>query len=77
MAFSEATKDQAFLRACGKCERCGKVCNRTRTNYGYLYPGFEFHHKTSIETGGSDSISNCEFLCEECHIKTKSYGRHR
>lgn len=76
MAFSETVKDEAFRRAGGKCERCGKVCRRVLTDYEYTYPGFEFHHKTSVQAGGGDGLSNCEFLCAACHEGTLSYGRH-
>lgn len=74
MAFSQNTKDQAYLLAGGKCERCDKPCVRLRTQYGFSYPESEFHHKLSVEAGGSDGISNCEHLCAACHHKTKSYG---
>lgn len=76
MAFSQQTKDEAYRRANGKCERCGKSCRRISRNLGYNYPDSEFHHKTSVAAGGSDGSSNCEHLCVSCHEKTKSYGKH-
>lgn len=83
MAFSEKTKDGAYSRAAGCCERCGLRCNRTpgllsSLTYGgtdaFSYPDFHFHHRTSVDVGGSDALSNCEFLCVACHINTRSYG---
>lgn len=76
MAFSQDTKDEAYRLAGGKCERCGQPCRRISTDYGYSYPDSEFHHKLSVEAGGSDALSNCEHLCISCHENTKSYGRH-
>lgn len=76
MAFSEATKSEAYDRANGKCERCGKNCRKIKTEYGFSYPDSEFHHRTSVSAGGSDGVSNCEHLCISCHEKTKSYGSH-
>jgi len=65
MAFSEETKSQALAGAGRKCERCGKALTMTSA---------EFHHKTSVAAGGSDGLSNCEVLCHDCHVKTRSYG---
>lgn len=76
MAFSQEVKDAAYRRSNGKCERCGYYCRRENSDYGYRYPESEFHHKVSVESGGPDTLSNCEHLCIECHEKTKSYGRH-
>ena len=74
MAFKLTIKDQAYERANGKCERCGKHCARIQTQYGFNYPESEFHHKQSVAADGSNGLSNCEHLCKECHRKTKSYG---
>lgn len=35
---------------------------------------WEAHHKVSVVAGGSDTLSNCEILCMDCHKKTGSYG---
>lgn len=69
----------------GHQSRCTKRCtlsdndtfyaNLAGDYSSYRYPGFEFHHITSVHSGGNDSLSNCEFLCEECHKNTSSYGR--
>ena len=77
MAFSDLTKDRAFVRSGGRCEcirarhghvgRCPKRVTRT---------GAQYHHVTAQSLGGGDALSNCEVLCVECHRLTPSYGRH-
>ena len=72
-------------KICGHQSRCEKTCKISVGNdfltgltgdaSKYSYPGFEFHHKTAQSAGGYDTLSNCEFLCEECHKNTGSYGR--
>ena len=80
MAFSEDTVRQAWNRAGGKCE-CGRTShnhtggrcnsplvweNRSREGVG----AWEANHRTRVESGGDDSLSNCEILCWPCHAKT-------
>jgi len=78
MAFSEATKDEAFRRSRGQCECTRKEhdhmgrCSKTFTRYG---GGWEAHHKTAQSSGGGNELSNCEILCERCHKLTETYGR--
>ena len=74
MSFDLNTKIDAYNRAGGRCERCGKLCRAIKTENGISFPDSEFHHKTSIQAGGSDGLSNCEHLCINCHENTKSYG---
>ena len=70
-------------RGCGHEGRCQRSCesmaifNRIRVANGGepSFPGFEFHHITAENVGGPDTLSNCEFLCSECHKNTESYGR--
>ncbi len=76
MAFSQVTIYAAWLKANGRCERCGKELvfdNHQEGERG----AWEAHHKTARDVGGSDSLSNCEVLCLDCHKNTSSYGRHR
>lgn len=40
----------------------------------YIFPGFEFNHRQSQVSGGSDTPENGEFLCVSCHRNTKSFG---
>lgn len=76
MAFSETVKAQAYRRSGGRCEctrrghgHLGRCAKRLTSSAG------EFHHITAQSKGGSDGLSNCEFLCKPCHQKTRSYGR--
>lgn len=80
MAFSEETVRQAFNNAGGKCEctrgncdhsgRCNKELHWDSRGSEGQY-GWEAHH---INSEGSDSLSNCEILCQECHKNTQTYG---
>lgn len=77
MAFSEETILQAWRRAEGKCEcarashnhsyrRCNKELvweNRGREGRG----AWEAHHISSTD---GDTLSNCEILCWDCHLRT-------
>jgi len=77
MAFSDEVVRRAWSRAKGCCEcrrkthghpygRCNKqlvLANNGRTGRG----AWEAHHRVR---GGSDTLSNCEILCWDCHSKT-------
>ncbi len=76
MSFSLSIKDQAYERAGGRCEYCGRPCRRIPNGDYYEYPDSEFHHRKAQSEGGDDSLSNCVHLCTSCHEKTASYGRH-
>ena len=81
MAFSDETVLAAWKRSGGKCE-----CRRVSHNHLYNHCGkelvwnnrgresgrgaWEAHHRTSIHVSGSDSLSNCEILCWDCHKRT-------
>lgn len=83
MAFSEDIVKQAWQRASERCEckreRCGHYgrCNKyllwisrgAESDYGW-----EAHHRTAVSSGGSDTLDNCEILCQMCHKNTGSYG---
>ncbi len=75
MAFSEEVKREAFNRANGRCEKCGKVLVYDNHEDGER-GAWEAHHKKAVKDGGSDTLQNCQVLCRECHKKTKSYGNH-
>lgn len=85
MAFSDTTVKAAFSRADGRCEcsrktcghlsKCGKKLNWTNRGKDYASGGWEAHHITAVSSGGSDSLSNCQILCMNCHKNTKSFGR--
>lgn len=81
MAFSIETVTIAWKRAGGRCEcrrsshnhhyvRCNKLLvwsNRGRTGKGC----WEAHH---INSNGGDSLSNCEIICYDCHVGTRSFS---
>jgi 5-methylcytosine-specific restriction endonuclease McrA len=77
MAFLEATKQEAFRLAGGRCQCRRMSC----TVHGTLSCGvalasgnWHAHHKTAVASGGSDALSNCEVLCIPCHKQTQTYG---
>lgn len=79
MAFSISVVDAAWRRSGGRCE-----CRRT--THGHSVPhgavlvavnrgrdgigAWETNHRTRVESGGDDSLSNCEILCWTCHRAT-------
>jgi len=80
MAFSEDVVRQAWNRANGHCECMRSSCGHSgRCNKALVWEqrgketpnGWEAHH---ISAGGSDTLSNCEILCQSCHKNTPSYG---
>ncbi|MDR3667474.1 MAG: HNH endonuclease [Ignavibacteriaceae bacterium] len=76
MAFSQETKDKAYIRAGGKCECTRKVCSHhTGRCNARLANDWHAHHITAVASDGPDSLSNCEALCIKCHKNTQSYGR--
>jgi 5-methylcytosine-specific restriction endonuclease McrA len=77
MAFSQETKQAAFIRAGGQCECRRLLCTEhttvrctTKLTAGHWHA----HHKTAVASGGSDALSNCEALCIPCHEQTPTYG---
>ncbi len=82
MAFSATVKQQALARAGGQCEcRREHPGNTNVSHHGgrcrarLVGGNWEAHHRTSLNAGGSDTLSNCEALCLDCHRATGSYGR--
>ena len=70
MAFSEQTVLEAFRRAKGRCETCGKELSIDNRGRDSGRGSWEAHHRTRVESGGGDSLSNCKILCWVCHRKT-------
>ncbi len=80
MAFPESVVKQTWDRSGGRCEckrtthghsgRCYRILLWTSRGKETSY-GWEAHH---IVAGGSDTLSNCEILCQDCHKKTGTYG---
>ena len=77
MAISQATKSELRKRAGGRCECTMLVCDhRGRRCHRGLSTGYwDAHHKTSVDAGGSDVLSNLIAMCAMCHKNTRTYGR--
>jgi len=80
MVFSEETVKAAWQRAGGRCEctrtthghigRCNKLLSWENRGRESGRGAWETHHKTSVQSGGYDTFSNCEILCWDCHRQT-------
>lgn len=70
MAFSEEIVREAFKRAKGKCESCGKDLSFSNRGRDTGRGEWEAHHRTRVSSGGTDVLSNCKILCWNCHKKT-------
>lgn len=57
----------AFFKSTNRCDKLLTWGNRGRESG---QGAWEAHHKVSVESGGPDSLSNCEILCWDCHSKT-------
>ena len=80
MPFPLSVVQEAWNQSGGRCQctrtthghtgRCNKqlvVGNRGRVGVG----AWEANHRTRVESGGPDTLSNCEILCwEPCHRLT-------
>ncbi len=74
----KSIKDKLYKRAGGRCECTMSVCKHHvgRCNKS-LVPGYwDAHHKTSVRSGGEDSLSNLVAMCATCHKNTRTYGKH-
>ena len=63
--FSKHTRELVFLRAGGRCERCGRPPASWRA-------AFQWHHRRPRGMGGSkaadtNTAANCALLCGYCH----------
>lgn len=73
--FSEKIVESAWKNANGHCERCGKLLVRTNRGRNSGQRGcWKAHHKNRSK---ESILSNCEILCVDCHMNTKSYGKSR
>ena len=73
MAFSESMRHEIFMRAHGRCEKCGKTLVYEHHREGER-GAWEAHHRTSVDAGGKDIASNGMALCLDCHKSTYTYG---
>lgn len=67
-------RHDVYRRAGGRCEIAseGKRCNRFASWDGIGHG--ELVHIIAIGRGGSDSLTNCEWGCPECHRKRDHPG---
>ena len=68
MPFSESVKNEAFIRAGGRCE-CKKVSHdhsSGRCLAKLTRDTAVFHHMLSESNGGQNNLSNCKVLCLDC-----------
>jgi len=64
--FSKRTRELVFLRAGGRCERCG-----------WIEEASQYHHRRPRAMGGSrasdtNGAANCVLLCIYCHEDVES-----
>ena len=62
---------EVLFQANGVCQKCGSQAPFNRKSDGRPY--LEVHHKTSLATGGEDTIANAIAVCPNCHRKAH-YG---
>lgn len=67
-----AVRQQAMLRANGKCEYCGEETFKTLTGFIYL----ESHHIHPLSEGGTDTLDNVIALCP-LHHREVHYGQNK
>jgi len=83
--FPDKVVKEAWKRSGGRCEctrdhewhkgrRCPQKLNWDDRGKE-KQTGWEAHHKISQAAGGSDTLSNCEILCQNCHKGTWTYGK--
>ena len=84
MPFPQSVKDEGWKRSGGICECRRQRCPHQDRFPQRMYPNSaarcdreatEAHHITAEARGGSNGLSNLEYLCDECHENTQSYGR--
>jgi len=64
--FSKRTRELVYLRAKGRCERCG-----------WIEDAGQYHHRRPRAMGGSkaadtNGAANCVLLCIHCHNDVES-----
>ena len=76
MAISQATRDELYKRAGGRCECTMRVCDHhpagSRCPHVLLPPSWDAHHRTA---GGADDLGNLTAMCGTCHMNTRTYAR--
>jgi 5-methylcytosine-specific restriction endonuclease McrA len=68
-AYKELRR-QAWKRAGGFCERCGRCASLYNPNGDFdLWICGHLSHIKSRGAGGSDTLGNVEWLCPKCHLQ--------
>lgn len=76
MPFSEAVRNQLWIRAGGGCECRRTVCGHLgRCNRVLGAGAWHANHVVAELVGGPSTFANGEALCVPCHQNTRSYGR--
>ena len=80
--FSDDVINQAWERSGGRCEctrnshdhegRCPQTLIRENQGRRGYRGAWEAHHIESEDSGGPNTLSNCEILCWNCHAMTFS-----
>ena len=55
-------------------DRCTQTLSWWKRGNRDAKDGWEAHHKVSVDSGGSNTLSNCEILCSWCHKETETFG---
>ncbi len=78
MTFPNSVRHAAYERAGGRCECTRRSCTwhrrKDRCNKKLRRPYWHAHHRTAVNSGGPDTLGNCEILCVECHKNTGTFG---
>jgi hypothetical protein len=74
-----------FIRAGGRCQKCGFLIGRLACKPGKLrrYPigtkllhGADVHHVVEISRGGRHDLENLKLLCAHCHSSEHPENEH-
>jgi len=66
LTFPDPVQTAVRRRANGTCECSRNTCS----HYGPCkLRGTEFHHKKPPGAGGDDDVTNCQLLCQACHLE--------
>lgn len=66
--FSKLVQRSAFVRADGKCEKCGAKLSVGKFAYDHVNPD---------GLTGEPTLANCQVLCSPCHLeKTRQDVKH-
>lgn len=55
----------AWERSGGKCERCGRIFEKSK--YNNIEMACHCHHIKPLSNGGNSQLGNLIIVCEDCH----------